>query len=173
MSVQTAATASVTPNGVTAVGAELVASNRCAFRVWAPRAKTARVVFEDGRAVAEMRAAGDGYFGVEAAAGAGSRYRIALDALEAMADPASRFQPEGVFGPSEVVQLSKFQFADGAWRGIELRAAIIYELHVGTFTREGNAGLRDCEIGFAPRAWHHSCRADAGVTIFGRAKLGL
>jgi maltooligosyltrehalose trehalohydrolase len=54
-----------------------------------------------------------------------------------MADPASRFQPEGPFGPSEVVDPARFAWSDASWRGVTMPGRVIYEMHVGTFTREG------------------------------------
>ncbi len=66
----------------------------------------------------------------------GARYRYRLNGGVERADPASRFQPEGVEGPSEVVSGS-FPWTDGGWAGIPLDRYILYELHVGTFSREG------------------------------------
>jgi len=78
-----------------------------------------------------------GYYsaGVEDA-GAGTRYRYVLDD-EPLADPASRYQPAGPFGPSEVVNPAAFRWRQTTWRGVELPGQVIYELHPGTFTREG------------------------------------
>src|SRR5438128_607563 len=67
---------------------------------------------------------------------AGSTYRFVLDGRE-LADPASRSQPEGVHGPSGVVDTSAFSCRDHGRRGLPLAEYVIYELHVGTFTREG------------------------------------
>jgi len=67
----------------------------------------------------------------------GTKYRYILDNQLERPDPASRFQPEGVHGPSQVVDPSSFQWSDQHWRGIPLTAYIIYELHTGTFTPEG------------------------------------
>jgi maltooligosyltrehalose trehalohydrolase len=58
-------------------------------------------------------------------------------------DPASDFQPEGVFGPSAVVDHSSFDWSDSNWRGVSLKDMIMYELHTGTFSTEGTfAGIR-------------------------------
>ena len=112
------------------------------FTVWAPRVKRVAVHIEAGpnttpRAVA-MTPSSNGYHkatidGVRA----GTRYRYVLDGERARPDPVSRFQPEGVHGPSEVVDREGFLWADQQWRGLTQDRLILYELHVGTFTGEG------------------------------------
>ena len=67
----------------------------------------------------------------------GARYRYVLDGQKERPDPASRFQPEGVHGPSEVIDPEAFQWSDDRWTGVPFDQLIIYELHVGTFTKEG------------------------------------
>ena len=107
------------------------------FRVWAPHAETLEVVVEGGEATGLEREP-DGYFsGVVDAAGPGTRYRYRLDHRAAYADPASRYQPEGVHGPSEVVDPTGFAWTDAGWTGVTPANRVVYELHVGTFTREG------------------------------------
>src|SRR5262249_16837781 len=68
-----------------------------------------------------------------------SRYRFRLDGFDADSypDPASRFQPEGPHGSSEIVDPSTFAWNDSTWEGVSLEGQVIYEMHVGTFTREG------------------------------------
>lgn len=127
------------------IGAQCVPDGGVEFRVWAPKRKRVEVVFEsrgspspDVERAIELTAEDDGYFsGYAADAHAGSLYRYRLDGRDAFPDPASRFQPSGPHGPSEVVDPSTFQWADDAWRGPRLDSTVIYELHVGTFTREG------------------------------------
>ena len=75
--------------------------------------------------------------GEVAGVGAGTRYRYRLDGDRVFPDPISRFQPEGVHGPSEVVDPVAFRWSDGEWRGMPLSEMVIYELHVGTFTPAG------------------------------------
>ncbi|MGH9270046.1 MAG: malto-oligosyltrehalose trehalohydrolase, partial [Ilumatobacteraceae bacterium] len=65
------------------------------------------------------------------------RYRFRLDGEEALADPASGWQPDGVHGPSAVVDPARFHWTDEAWQGVALSNTVLYELHVGTFTPEG------------------------------------
>ncbi len=82
----------------------------------------------------------DGTFsGVVPGAAPGTRYRYRLDGGDAFPDPASRFQPEGVHGPSELIDPSAFHWSDGggAWPGPSLEGLVVYELHVGTFTPAG------------------------------------
>lgn len=111
------------------------------FRVRAPERQRVAVVI-DGRDTPLTRDAGadaDGYFsGFVDNAGAGTRYLFRLDDDEKLyPDPASRYQPDGPHGPSEVIDPSRFAWTDGAWRGCPLDGQVIYELHVGTFTPAG------------------------------------
>ena len=118
------------------VGATLTDSG-VHFRVWAPIRKTVDVVIDGGQPV-RLEAEGSGYFsGLVPGARTGTRYRYALDGGEAFPDPASRFQPEGPHGPSEVVDPASFKWTDQKWRGVMLPGQAIYEMHIGTFTREG------------------------------------
>ncbi len=119
------------------VGAEIAAGGTH-FRVWAPRRRAVEVIEADtGRADA-LEAESDGWFaGLVPRAAAGFRYRFRLDGGGAFPDPASRFQPEGPHGPSEVVDPGAFAWTDGGWKGLELEGQVLYEMHVGAFTREG------------------------------------
>jgi len=108
-----------------------------AFRVWAPRAERVEVVLAGGARRALERA-GNGWWARELAdAGPGTRYAFSLDGGPPRPDPRSAFQPEGVDGPSEVVDHAAFAWRDAGWRGVPLAGAVLYELHVGTFTPEG------------------------------------
>jgi len=118
------------------VGAE-VSDDGVLFRVWAPVRKRVEVVFDDGGNV-PLHAEDSGYFsGVAPKARAGSRYKYKLDGGETCPDPASRFQPEGPHGWSEVVDAAAFPWSDRNWRGVALPHQVIYEMHIGTFTRQG------------------------------------
>jgi maltooligosyltrehalose trehalohydrolase len=118
------------------LGAVSLADGRCRFRVWAPRAQRVEVRLCGSRRV-PLAAGEPGWFEAEVEGVApGSRYVYVLDGERERADPASRFQPEGVRGPSEVVD-RRFAWSDADWRGILLENCIFYELHVGTFTPEG------------------------------------
>ena len=107
------------------------------FRVWAPRCRSVEVVIE-GRKPEALAAREDGVF--ERALpriGAGARYQYRLDGERYRPDPVSRFQPEGVHGPSVVVEPGRFPWTDQGFRGHALRDLVFYELHVGTFTPAG------------------------------------
>ena len=111
------------------------------FRVWAANARRVEVVLYEGdRLVAahDLAPERDGYFaGYIAGVPPGARYMYRLDGGEPRPDPAARFQPTGVHGPSQVVDPSAFRWSDGDWRGIMLEDLVLYELHVGTATPEG------------------------------------
>jgi maltooligosyltrehalose trehalohydrolase len=109
------------------------------FRVWASKRKRVEVAIEDGSgATFPLAPEGNGYFsGTVPRMGAGSRYRYRLDGGERYPDPCSRFQPEGPHGPSMVVDARAYRWHDAEWRGVRMAGQVIYELHVGTFTREG------------------------------------
>lgn len=108
------------------------------FRVWAPASQRVDVQVEaDEPGLHPLEKSADGYFtAVVPGLRAGTLYRYRVDGGDPFPDPASRFQPQGVHGPSEVVD-SAFHWTDAHWRGIDRRNLIIYELHVGTFTDEG------------------------------------
>ena len=106
------------------------------FRLCAPQAREVALRLE-GRD-RPMRGA-DGWFELTVAeAGAGALYQFVIDGRQAVPDPASRFQPQDVNGPSEVIAPEAFDWTDDSWRGRPWREAVIYELHLGAFTREGS-----------------------------------
>jgi maltooligosyltrehalose trehalohydrolase len=130
------------------VGADVWPGGGVHFRVWAPRHRAVAVEFVDPEGEAlPLAPEGNGYFSGNApAAGAGTRYGFRLgDSKKASAgerslvpDPASRFQPEGPHGASQVVDPSAYCWTDADWRGpASVDGQVIYELHVGTFTPEG------------------------------------
>jgi maltooligosyltrehalose trehalohydrolase len=112
------------------------------FRVWAPDAGTVEVQVGGHRHPMEAETAAPGSPGGwwrcrVTGAGPGTEYSFVLDGGEPLPDPRSPSQPEGVFGPSRVVNPSSFAWTDSAWRGIHLPSAVVYECHVGTFSPEG------------------------------------
>jgi len=126
------------------IGAELIGPNQTHFRLWAPKAKEVDLVLEENAAKEAKRTfhpltrEREGYFSgsVEAAAGACYRFRV-NKAENFHPDPASRFQPDGPHGSSVVIDPTTFEWTDAKWPGKRLKGQIIYELHIGTFTREG------------------------------------
>ena len=119
-------------------GAEVWTDGRVRFRIFAPDAVSVQLALGDEGELLPMPAQGDGWYElVSSSAGAGSRYRFQLPDGSQVPDPASRYQPEDVHGPSEVVDPTAFAWHDGAWKGRPWNEAVLYELHVGTFTPEG------------------------------------
>ena len=124
------------------IGAELQPGGGVHFRVWSPNSQRVEVVFpeaEGGERPIELEAEEDGYFsGSSDEAVAGTRYWFRLDgSQQCYPDPASRFQPDGPHGSSQVVDLDAFPWTDQDWPGVQLEGQVIYEMHVGTFTQEG------------------------------------
>jgi maltooligosyltrehalose trehalohydrolase len=121
-------------------GAEIQPDGSTHFRVWAPEPRQIALRIErpdDKPHDIALEREGDGYYSALVAdAIAGTRYRYVLDG-DALADPASRFQPDGPFGPSEVVDPAGFSWKQPSPRDVELAGQVLYELHPGTFTREG------------------------------------
>jgi maltooligosyltrehalose trehalohydrolase len=120
------------------------------FRVWAPNAE--RVAVRVRGREEPLEPAGDGVWEARVEAAPGDDYRYVLDG-DAWPDPCSRFQPEGIRGPSRVVD-TDFAWTDRDWTGVSLDDLVLYELHVGTFTDEGTfdaaiphlAGLRELGV---------------------------
>lgn len=121
-------------------GASVLENGSVAFRVWAPYAKQIQIkLIGQGLPLqVPMKAAERHCFeAVVPHVPAGSRYFYHISGDKDRPDPYSRFQPEGVHGPSEVVDPKAFAWTDQKWRGIPLEEYILYELHPGTFTPEG------------------------------------
>ncbi len=122
-------------------GAEVTDDARVRFRLWAPHARRVELCLEalQPEAVLTMAAEDGGWFGlITEMAGHGTLYRYCIDNADLrVPDPASRFQPRDVHGPSQVIDASVWDWQDDAWRGRPWHEAVIYELHVGSFTPEG------------------------------------
>jgi maltooligosyltrehalose trehalohydrolase len=120
------------------LGAFCSDKNECTFLVWAPKAEKVDVhVLVPRERMIPMERLERGYFFAQARnVGAGALYRYRLNDQAEHPDPVSRFQPEGVHGPSHIVG-NDFGWSDGGWRGLPLQRYVLYELHVGTFTPEG------------------------------------
>ncbi|HKO56908.1 MAG TPA: alpha-amylase family glycosyl hydrolase, partial [Thermoanaerobaculia bacterium] len=117
------------------LGARLLDAKRTEFRVWAPHRERVELHIVAPREQRVAMTKRDGYHEAVVESGEGTRYFFTLDGTD-RPDPASRYQPEGVHGPSEVVG-SDFEWHDAEWRGLPLQDYVVYELHVGTFTDEG------------------------------------
>jgi maltooligosyltrehalose trehalohydrolase len=128
-------------------GAQITDNGSVRFRLWAPAAKQVDLALHDDRGVAQMlpmSVAEDGFHEIVTdKARAGSLYRYRIDGKTEVPDPASRRNPSDVHGPSEVVDPTDFEWDDDEWRSRPWHEAVIYELHVGTFSPEGTfAGVQ-------------------------------
>lgn len=123
-----------------AVGADFFAADKGTdFRVWAPRHSSVHVQFEDGRREIALEPEENGCFSAFARGVlAGTNYKYAVDGGEAYPDPASRYQPSGPHGFSQVIDPDAFSWSDSNWPGVKLHGQVIYELHLGTFTPGGS-----------------------------------
>ena len=119
-------------------GAEFTAEGHVRFRLWAPGVKHVELAIEDSASHLPMQRDGGGWFQlVTDRAIAGTRYRFLLPDGSYVPDPASRFQPRDVHGPSEVIDPSRFLWDHAQWQGRPWHEAILYELHIGAFTPQG------------------------------------
>jgi maltooligosyltrehalose trehalohydrolase len=122
------------------IGPTLLPGGGVRFRVWAPDCTSVDVelLSNNGNSTFHaLDAEEDGYFvGIHPDAAIGDLYRYRLNGEVSCPDPASRFQPQGVHGPSQIVS-SVFPWTDGGWRGLKRQGQVLYELHIGTFTPRG------------------------------------
>ncbi|MEW6324253.1 MAG: malto-oligosyltrehalose trehalohydrolase [Nitrospirota bacterium] len=119
------------------LGAEVL-EGATRFRVWAPKRQRVEVVLDGDARTVPLSPEENGYFSATApGVGAGVLYRYRLDGGGSFPDPCSRFQPQGPHGPSLVVDPAAYRWRDEDWRGVTLPGQVLYELHVGAFTREG------------------------------------
>jgi maltooligosyltrehalose trehalohydrolase len=132
------------------------------FRVWAPEHKQIEVViegkepkaeafrhenFRSGIKIFSLEPGAQGYFsGLVEEAEDGSLYHYRLENGDLCPDPASRFQPQGPNGPSQVVDPGRFRWTDNEWKGSSLKGQVLYEMHVGTFTQEGTWEAAEREL---------------------------
>ena len=137
-------------------GVECIADRNVRARVWAPNATRVDFLLHGAPSTAlEMKSTGQGWFELVASAIHGARYNFRIDGERLVPDPASRFQPEGVHGPSQIIDPNSYDWQDVAWRGRLWHEAVIYELHAGTFTPQGT---------FLAAAEKLDYLADLGVT---------
>jgi len=122
------------------LGATQLSTGECLFLVWAPHADclNLRIVNSPERSI-PMDRLPKGYFRafVENQTYCRYLYDLGGNGKKMRPDPASRFQPEGVHGPSEVIAPREFKWSDRGWRGLPIGELVFYEVHVGTFTPEG------------------------------------
>lgn len=139
-------------------GAQYLPGEGVRFRLWGPQANEVNLHLIEGESSAtlDMKAVGDGWFEVLAdAVKPGTRYQYQIDGGIKVPDPASRFQPADVHGPSEVIDSANFDWTDADWRGRPWNEAVIYELHVGAFSLEGTFAAAEKRLDYL---------ADLGIT---------
>ena len=142
------------------IGTELL-TDGAHVRVWAPGHRKVTLVIESGtrsgpREVVLDREPGDYHAATVPGLVAGARYRFRLDDDPALlSDPASRYQPDGPFGPSQLVDPRAFAWSDARWTGIAPERHVLYEMHLGTFTPEGTWQAAAAWLGYL---------ADVGIT---------
>ena len=117
-------------------GAEVLGDGGVRFRLWAPGAQQVSLVLQDRET--DMRPGQGGWYETVEKAQPGDLYRYRIDGSQEVPDPASRFQPQDADGPSQVIDPHAFEWRDEGWRGRRWQEAVIYELHVGTFTSQGS-----------------------------------
>ena len=119
-------------------GARPAGPDSTEFRVWAPCATTVAVRSgAEDHPLEPETASSAGVFAATLPVAAGADYAFVLDGSRALPDPCSRWQPEGVRGPSRVLDTGAFGWSDDEWDGVSLPDLVVYELHVGTFTGRG------------------------------------
>jgi maltooligosyltrehalose trehalohydrolase len=119
-------------------GAECRDDGSVRFRLWAPAASKVELCLTGSNQRLAMNRLDGGWFELNTdAAEPNAKYKFRINDAQEVPDPASRFQPEDVYGPSQVVSPTGFEWRDTAWRGRPWAEAAIYELHVGTFTHAG------------------------------------
>ncbi len=127
------------------------------FRVWAPAAREIALVLEvtPARRI-PLQSEDEGFYSaVVAGLAAGTRYRYQIDG-GLYPDPASRYQPLGPHGPSQIVDESAFRWRDTSWRGVKIDGQVIYEMHIGSFTKAGT---------FDAAHAHFAHLCELGVTV--------
>jgi malto-oligosyltrehalose trehalohydrolase len=135
-------------------GAECLDDGNVRFRLWAPKAQRVDLCLanQEPRALSKLE---DGWLELVIHAPAGSRYQFEINGQTKVPDPASRFQPSDVHGPSEVIDPAAFDWQDEQWRGRPWEEAVIYELHIGTFTPKGTFAAAEQRLDYL---------ADLGIT---------
>ena len=121
------------------IGPHRLSDGSWEFLLWAPNARSVRLKLCSSKDdLIDMESLAQGYFRTNVAeVDDGAQYLYRLDDQRTLPDPASRFQPQGVHGPSQIVDTASFHWTDWEWKGICLERSIFYELHVGTYTQEG------------------------------------
>jgi maltooligosyltrehalose trehalohydrolase len=139
-------------------GAMFRGEGQCIFTVWAPLAETVHVkLLSRTERTVPMQRVGRGYWTADIEdVSAGTQYVYVLNRTTERPDPASHRQPDGVHGPSQVIDHDAYRWNDGGWRGLDIADYIVYELHVGAFTAGGTFNSVISELDYLK---------DLGITV--------
>jgi malto-oligosyltrehalose trehalohydrolase len=148
-------------------GVEFISADRARFRLWAPSARSVTLIVEspgtEGGLQVSLKDIGDGWRESVLEVAPGATYSYRIDNELNVPDPASRFNPRGPSGPSEIIDPEHFDWQDDSWRGRPWHEAVLYELHVGTFTPQGT---------FAAIVPRLDELADLGITVIELMPIG-
>ncbi len=118
-------------------GPQIQSDGTVRFRLWAPACDVIRLEILGEPAPRPMARIAEGWHELIAKAAPGDKYRFVLPGGQRVPDPASRYQPEDVHGPSELVDVAQSSWSDSTWAGRPWEKTVVYELHIGGFTPEG------------------------------------
>lgn len=129
------------------IGVNFTDTGKVTICIWSPLAKKVDLVVANKRIALEQEELGYWYLETDEIT-EGTKYKIAIDDQQEFPDPTSLAQPEGVHGNSMAVNLNRFQWSDGQWQNLPLSDYILYELHTGTFTKEGTFGAIEQKLDY-------------------------
>jgi len=129
-------------------GAECRRDGTVRFRLWAPKAASVAVHLSELERDFPMSGLHDGWFELVTEARPGTQYQFKIDNQHSVPDPASRFQTSTVHGASEIIDPLAYEWRDNEWHGRPSEEAVIYELHVGTFSREGTFAGAEAKLDY-------------------------
>jgi maltooligosyltrehalose trehalohydrolase len=129
-------------------GAECRQDGTVRFQLWAPKAASVAVRLSKLEHEFPMSGLEDGWFELVTEARAGTQYQFKIDNQHSVPDPASRFQPSTVHGESEIIDPLAFEWQDDNWHGRPWEETVVYELHLGTFSREGTFAGAEAKLAY-------------------------
>jgi malto-oligosyltrehalose trehalohydrolase len=129
-------------------GAECRRDGTVRFRLWAPKAASVAVRLSELERDFPMSGLHDGWFELVTEARPGTQYQFKIDNQHSVPDPASRFQTSTVHGATEIIDPLAYEWRDNEWHGRPWEEAVIYELHVGTFSREGTFAGAEAKLDY-------------------------